>query len=1070
MKNRQRLKSLNFLYRIFLLLAINFLLISNVNSQIVEIGTGTETNEITQSSPVNINNRRSVAYILYKADELIEGGAIGGGEINQLGFYVTNSPLYDIPNYEIQIKHTSSSNTSSISSGGFTTVKNIESYSPTSGGWDMLNLDTPFNWDGVQNIVIRICWSAVFPSSDASGQVRVFSSPANYRYYGGLLPFGDGCDLNPRFNQNFKPHVRFIFQEETIWTGTISSDWENATNWTAGVPNKDMIATIPSGTPNEPEIDGFAFCKTLNQNGSLTIGIGSELCVYEQFNNTGSVEDLGGELIFRGSSEHFLNSSNQLTLNNLHSDAESGFVINNHSVRVKNQLIISKGTIETADSLILNSDATKTARIDEIKSTCLFTIEMEDTYGDGWNGASLIIREEGEIVGEISCQDDASSNAFQIVEGRELTLEYTAGDYESENSYQVLNAVGEIVFSDGPSPDEGVVFTTVAEGCEIINGVNGDITMERYIDAGETYWRYFASAVENPKIEQYLDDFTTAGFEGSPFPDFPFNSIAWYDETRDPGDGYVSCESTEEVITVGKGYQVWSGDTITGTEPFLVDLVGRANQGDISIPVTYTFSDTPSEDGWNLIGNPYPSTINWDASAWTKTNMANAIYIQDPDTKLFAAYVAGAGVNGGTKYIASQQSFWVLAIDEAPELIIREGAKSNVDAIFYEPEELSPGMTIQIKGFEKEDQAVLRHVASASMEMEHEFDALDLFGGWGTQPQLSIVNEFNQDFAIQSFDKGNQEWSIPLRVIVFESGMYELTFNQLFELDVPCMQLEDTYTGEFYSIEEGAALSFEISDTTFAPRFMIHLGRDYHVNTNPTKCFGLNDGKVEIDFGIDSVSYQLSYDDITIENTVAASPMTIDSLASGWYTIEMVDFEDLCGQNDFTFNIEQPDKITLSASIEDENLGNDGVINVVVSGGTAPYAYEWCTGSTENVIVDLPSGGYVINITDYNGCSLDSTFNVNPNYLEITENENDRLTGFFDANSNRFVLENMNELRIESIHVYNLNGQLLSSTDVRNNNQKVSINLPSVLSNGMYFVQVLGDGPTKSLGTFKVVK
>ena len=63
--------------------------------------------------------------------------------------------------------------------------------------------------------------------------------------------------------------------------------------------------------------------------------------------------------------------------------------------------------------------------------------------------------------------------------------------------------------------------------------------MERYIDEGETFWRYFASAVENPTIEQYLDDFTTAGFPGSPFPDFPFTSIYSYDETLGPGAGYV---------------------------------------------------------------------------------------------------------------------------------------------------------------------------------------------------------------------------------------------------------------------------------------------------------------------------------------------------------------------------------------------------------------------------------------------------------------------------------------------------------------------------------------------------
>ena len=102
------------------------------------------------------------------------------------------------------------------------------------------------------------------------------------------------------------------------------------------------------------------------------------------------------------------------------------------------------------------------------------------------------------------------------------------------------------------------------------------------------------------------------------------------------------------------------------------------------MPVTYTPSGTPSEDGWCFIGNPYASTIDWDAAGWTKTNMANATYIQDPDTQGYATYIAGAGANGGSRFIASQQSFWVQATGVSPELIIRETVKSSVDATFSE--------------------------------------------------------------------------------------------------------------------------------------------------------------------------------------------------------------------------------------------------------------------------------------------------------------------------------------------------------------------------------------------------
>ena len=58
-----------------------------------------------------------------------------------------------------------------------------------------------------------------------------------------------------------------------------------------------------------------------------------------------------------------------------------------------------------------------------------------------------------------------------------------------------------------------------------------------------------------------------------------------------------------------------------------------------------------------MLGNPYPSTLDWDnASGWTKTNVANAIYYWDAPNSRAASYVAGVGTNGATRYIPAMQS------------------------------------------------------------------------------------------------------------------------------------------------------------------------------------------------------------------------------------------------------------------------------------------------------------------------------------------------------------------------------------------------------------------------------
>ncbi|MBK6527039.1 MAG: hypothetical protein IPG07_16720 [Crocinitomicaceae bacterium] len=81
-----------------------------------------------------------------------------------------------------------------------------------------------------------------------------------------------------------------------------------------------------------------------------------------------------------------------------------------------------------------------------------------------------------------------------------------------------------MIFTDNAPIATGNIYSTTASG-PYSPLVVGNITMERYIDAGATYWRNFSSAVQGATIGMYTDDFMTAGFPGSPWPAFPFNSI-----------------------------------------------------------------------------------------------------------------------------------------------------------------------------------------------------------------------------------------------------------------------------------------------------------------------------------------------------------------------------------------------------------------------------------------------------------------------------------------------------------------------------------------------------------------
>src|SRR5690606_13309435 len=129
------------------------LIVNSSRSQSITLGTGTNVNGTQESSPVNIWYRRCVSQTVYTVAELNAAGITGPATIRQLGYYVTQAPLYAIPGYQISMKHTTANNANPNLEGGYTVVKSAGSYTPVAGGWDMINLTTPFAWNGTQNIV-----------------------------------------------------------------------------------------------------------------------------------------------------------------------------------------------------------------------------------------------------------------------------------------------------------------------------------------------------------------------------------------------------------------------------------------------------------------------------------------------------------------------------------------------------------------------------------------------------------------------------------------------------------------------------------------------------------------------------------------------------------------------------------------------------------------------------------------------------------------------------------------------------------------------------------------------------
>jgi len=100
-----------------------------------------------------------------------------------------------------------------------------------------------------------------------------------------------------------------------------------------------------------------------------------------------------------------------------------------------------------------------TTNITVFGTPCNWTLNMQDSYGDGWNGASVTFTFEGIALGTYSIGGASGSETIAVPDGGDVTVSFSSGAWDSEITYQVLDPSGTEVFADGPNPTIGDAFT-----------------------------------------------------------------------------------------------------------------------------------------------------------------------------------------------------------------------------------------------------------------------------------------------------------------------------------------------------------------------------------------------------------------------------------------------------------------------------------------------------------------------------------------------------------------------------------------------------------------------------------
>ena len=184
-------------------------------SQTIIIGTGTDNTDGTGADPVSDYYNSERYQVVYTAAEL-SAAMTPYDELTGLGFSVSELGG-TLLSYSIRIGHTSAINSSVHDLSPTSIVKTAFDYTPTvtvAGVFDMINFDSNFVWNGVDNIVIDICTAGSNPFGGLYGGVRTTNAVTD----GSRSERVDGASAcgNPTDTANAnKPNIQFSYIDGT---------------------------------------------------------------------------------------------------------------------------------------------------------------------------------------------------------------------------------------------------------------------------------------------------------------------------------------------------------------------------------------------------------------------------------------------------------------------------------------------------------------------------------------------------------------------------------------------------------------------------------------------------------------------------------------------------------------------------------------------------------------------------------------------------------------------------------------------------------------------------------------
>lgn len=289
---------------------------------------------------------------------------------------------------------------------------------------------------------------------------------------------------------------------------------------------------------------------------------------------------------------------------------------------------------------------------------------------------------------------------------------------------------------------------------------------------------------------------------------FEGGSQSWLKVFQEASNTWQYIEALDMPLEPGVGYAVWVS---TAKSDETANFKGPLAYGDLDLVLSFT----DASHGWNLLGNPFPSALDWDLGAWNRTNTTGIAYVWNNGSYLTRNLIGAGTLTDGI--IPLGQGFFVQASAAAAFTIPADARVHSALPYYKSSEETANMLNVRVSSNGRSDQLTIGFYPTATSQYDLGLDAIRLNGDEDMPKLYTLIDEKPMAINIQAALIDSV--AIPLWFGAPQEGEYTLDFGGLESFEATTVKVKDLMLGQTQTLVNGGSYVFNSLKTDPSKRF-----------------------------------------------------------------------------------------------------------------------------------------------------------------------------------------------------------------------------------------------------------